>query len=389
MRTYYIFILLLICQACQQKPDLELLTEYGSHLDELDAFEYQYRHHTVYSYTDRPTLRKGIAYFEKNPTDTLIGYNYYVYTEVDPDRYVDFYGGDKAIGLIMNDSIAYFKDLGKYPFYKRVNLPTFHESVLSIGKWTSNDSLQFKISNLEVKDTVISRQKCKMFSFETIGSYYSWWFKKPFGKNKYEVKIAFNSKSKIPVYLQSKIYLKDPDYVLVNAWFSNIVVKRYPKEKLSIESVPEYYRWGIELKKLATNTKAPNFKLPDTNGDSLELSSLKGSYVLLQYGFIGCGPCVLSVPLLNQIQDKYSSKGLKVVGINLYCGSQEKVKTYQIRHGINYEFLWSDNDSIAKLYNITSAPTIYIINEKGIIEYAQNGYSEEKLKVELEKIFGT
>ena len=381
--------MMLLCQACQQKSNLELLAEFGAKLEELDSFEYQFIHHNVYSYTDSPTHRKGTAYFERNPIDTLIGYNYYFYIESKANRFVSFYGGDKVIVLMMNDSVAYLKDLRKYPFYKRVTHPVFHESVLSIGKWASNDSLQFKISNLEAVDTVISNQNCKMFSYETLGSFYHWWFKKPFGKNRFEVKVAFNSKTKEPVYMQSKMYMRDPDYSLANVWISNMVDKRYSREKLSIESVPDYYNWGLVQKKLSIDTKAPNFRLPDSNGDYMEFSSLEGNYVLLQFGFIGCGPCAMSIPLLNNIQDRYSKLGLKVIGVNLYCENQDKVKAYQERHKIKYKFLWSDSDSIANQYEITSAPTIYIINEKGIIEYSENGVNEEKLNAQLEKIFGT
>ncbi|RLD69096.1 MAG: hypothetical protein DRI98_10955 [Bacteroidetes bacterium] len=389
IRYFNLLVLLTIVISCQKKSDLEQLIEYGAHLEEMEAFEYQVDHLTEYSYTDKPTLRKGIAYFEKNVEDTLLGYNYYFYTETDRGRYISFYGGDQQIGLIMHDSVAYLKDLRKYVDYKAVSNPFFYESILSIGKWLSPDSLGFTISNLEVRDTVISSKKCRLFSFTTTGAHYNWMYWETKTRNKYDVKIAFNIKNRTPVYLRSKLYLKNPDYVLSTVHFSNLHEKRYPREKLSIESVPEYYQWGIRRSKLALNTKGPSFKLPNTNGDSLELSTLMGKYVIVQFGWIGCGPCVKSIPLLNQIKEKYASKGLEVIGVNLNCGSQEKVRTYQERHNINYNFLWSDNDSITQRYKITAAPTLYIIDNKGTIIYAQIGYNEEKLKVQLEKLFGT
>jgi len=385
----YFLALLLVTQSCHEKTDIEVLIEYGTHLRELKAFEYQVIHKTTYSYTDQITTRKGLAYFEGNSEDTILGYNYYFNFERDPWQFISFYAGDKEINLRLNDSVAYLRDLSALPFYKVVDQPLFMESILSIEKWITDDSIKSKISFLELKDTIISKHKCKLFSFETDASYFNWWYKKPLGTNKYDLRIAFEIKSRMPVYLQSKMYFKDSEYALMDVWFSHLVEKRYSKEKLSIESVPEYYNWGIEQKKLALNTIGPNFNLPDTFGDSLELHSLRGNYVLLQFGFIGCGPCAKSIPQLNQIDKRYNSKGLKVIGVNLYCGSQDKVRAYQERHNIDYDFLWSDNDSIANKYQVTSAPTIYILNDRGEIIYVQIGYDEKKLNLQLESIFGT
>jgi thiol-disulfide isomerase/thioredoxin len=284
--------------------------------------------------------------FEKNVEDTLLGYNYYFYTERDRGRYISFYDGDQQIGLNMHDSVAYLKDLRKYVDYKAVSNPFFSESILSIGKWLSRDSLGYTISNLEVRDTIISSKKCKLFSFTTTSSHYNWYYWETVPRGRYEVEIAFSIKSKTPVYLRSKMYFQGSDYALSTVGFSNLIDKRYSIEKLSIESVPEYYQWGIRQTKLALNTKGPNFNLPNTNGDSFELSTLIGRYVIVQFGWIGCGPCVKSIPLLNQIEEKYASIGLEVIGVNLNCGSQEKVRSYQERHNINYSFLWSHNDSM-------------------------------------------
>jgi len=54
---------------------------------------------------------------------------------------------------------------------------------------------------------------------------------------------------------------------------------------------------------------------------------------------------------------------------------------------MNYD-LWTGNDSIAKLYNITSAPTIYIIDDKSLSVYSNNGFAENDVKRELQKILG-
>ncbi len=61
---------------------------------------------------------------------------------------------------------------------------------------------------------------------------------------------------------------------------------------------------------------APAFSLPGGSG-TVSLQGLQGQLVLVDFWASWCGPCKLSLPWLAQLQQRYGSRGLQVVAINL------------------------------------------------------------------------
>jgi thiol-disulfide isomerase/thioredoxin len=62
---------------------------------------------------------------------------------------------------------------------------------------------------------------------------------------------------------------------------------------------------------------APAFKLQTLDGKSVELSDFKGKVVILDFWATWCGPCVASLPHLNDLYKELSGQGLKVIAMNL------------------------------------------------------------------------
>jgi len=62
---------------------------------------------------------------------------------------------------------------------------------------------------------------------------------------------------------------------------------------------------------------APNFTLEDISGKPLSLNDIKGKVVIVDFWATWCGPCVMSIPELVDLQDKYKAKGLVVIGISV------------------------------------------------------------------------
>ena len=88
----------------------------------------------------------------------------------------------------------------------------------------------------------------------------------------------------------------------------------------SFVSIARSIEHGHELAKLI-GTKAPAIEIEDwANGDPLTADELKGKVVLLDFWAIWCGPCVATFPHLREWQEKYSDKGLVIIGMTRYYG---------------------------------------------------------------------
>ena len=60
-----------------------------------------------------------------------------------------------------------------------------------------------------------------------------------------------------------------------------------------------------------------DFKLPGANGDSIQLSSLKGKVVLLDFWASWCVPCRFSNKQLVKLYADYKDQGLEILSVSL------------------------------------------------------------------------
>lgn len=128
------------------------------------------------------------------------------------------------------------------------------------------------------------------------------------------------------------------------------------------------------------------WKLPDLNTDSqINLASLKGNVVLLDFWFKGCHPCPLSIPRLNNINSKFAKDDFKIFGIEYEeRASRESLLKYIKENNVEYSNLY-EGKKLALSYGITSGPTFMIIDKLGKIIYVKSGFSEDHMN-EIEDI---
>jgi len=66
---------------------------------------------------------------------------------------------------------------------------------------------------------------------------------------------------------------------------------------------------------IANGTVAPNFIAKDLLGEMVDLNTLKGKVVLLNFWFINCPPCRMEMPDLNELKNEYKDQEVVFIGI--------------------------------------------------------------------------
>ena len=132
---------------------------------------------------------------------------------------------------------------------------------------------------------------------------------------------------------------------------------------------------------------APNFQLKNLDGQSVSLSDLQGKPVLINFWASWCQPCVLEMPLLQEIYDDWSSEDLVLVTINV-GESSSKVEKFIQGLGLSLPVLLDIKAEVAQQYGIRFFPTTLFIDKNGIIKDRKLGMLTSKSEIEsiLKKI---
>lgn len=130
--------------------------------------------------------------------------------------------------------------------------------------------------------------------------------------------------------------------------------------------------------------KAPDFKLESFAGDSVSLQSLRGNVVVLDFWATWCGPCREAHPHLQKLHEDLQDQGLIVLGIN--SEDEQTVESYMDHNNYTFTNLVDLNQSVAESYNITTIPSVYIIDREGMISSHLLGYQpESRLRKAIDK----
>ncbi len=132
---------------------------------------------------------------------------------------------------------------------------------------------------------------------------------------------------------------------------------------------------------------APDFSLKAVAGGkgTVSLKSLRGKVVLVDFWGTFCEPCKKSFPKLQDLNTKFSTSGLRIVGISEdESDDKDKIPGFADTYGAKFTLGWDEDKTVAKSYKPQTMPSSFIIDKKGVVRYAHVGYHDGE-EVEVEK----
>jgi cytochrome c biogenesis protein CcmG/thiol:disulfide interchange protein DsbE len=108
---------------------------------------------------------------------------------------------------------------------------------------------------------------------------------------------------------------------------------------------------------------APDFALQKVDGETVQLSELRGEVVLINFWATWCIPCAVEMPT---IQARYNQGGFEVLAVN-FDESAEEVQAYLDELGLDFPALLDSGGHVQSLYRVRGYPSTFFVDREGVI----------------------
>lgn len=138
---------------------------------------------------------------------------------------------------------------------------------------------------------------------------------------------------------------------------------------------------------LQPGDEAPLWNLAQANGAEgmLSLESHRGRVVLLDFWSTSCPPCLMQIPVLKQIRADFPD--VEVIGVAVGGEPLAVLKQFAAQRNVQYPIVGDLKGIAATTYNVHSLPTMFIVDEKGVIVATHQGFwPHDALKAEVRKV---
>ena len=177
-------------------------------------------------------------------------------------------------------------------------------------------------------------------------------------------------------------------FVPLDQKYASALAKRFYKDFPNSPLAKHYYD---QLPKAppSVGDVAPNIALANPEGNTMELTDLKGKVVLLDFWASWCGPCRRENPNVVKAYNEYKDKGFTVFSVSLDNNKDRWLGAIQ-KDGLVWENHVSDlkgwKSAGAKKYGVRGIPATFLIDEKGVIRAVnvRGGRLEKELNKLLE-----
>jgi cytochrome c biogenesis protein CcmG/thiol:disulfide interchange protein DsbE len=126
------------------------------------------------------------------------------------------------------------------------------------------------------------------------------------------------------------------------------------------------------LPPIAKGQPAPEIAGTTLDGSTLDLASLRGRPVVVNFWGPTCAPCRTEFPLLASKLADHAADGLAIVGI-LTDDGPDAARTFVAEERATWPTVIDPNAALKKTYRVVGRPQSYFIDRAGILRSIQIG----------------
>ena len=126
---------------------------------------------------------------------------------------------------------------------------------------------------------------------------------------------------------------------------------------------------------------APNFTLPSIYDDkpNIDLASLRGKTVYVDFWASWCAPCLRSMPAYNELYKRYHGQGLEFVAINVDNPIEDGLD-FLLDTPLNFLIPSDPDGEVTERFGVIGMPTSYLIDPTGKVRLVHIGFRDGDLE---------
>lgn len=128
---------------------------------------------------------------------------------------------------------------------------------------------------------------------------------------------------------------------------------------------------------------APQISFSTMDGKTINLSDLKGSVTYVDFWATWCPPCRKSFPWMQEMHERYSDMGLKIIAVSL-DNKGSLVERFLKEYPVDFIIAHDPKSTSAKAFKVQAMPSSYLIDKAGNITVTHLGFRDSD-KDKLEK----
>lgn len=146
----------------------------------------------------------------------------------------------------------------------------------------------------------------------------------------------------------------------------------YEKDGYVVRSLEPYLEQKTTL--VQPGGKVPEFDLPTGLESAPRL-------VLLDFWYMSCGPCILSLPHIDTLYQSYKAKGLLVLGVNKSDKDQEKARAFLKKRGGSYSTVFDEAVHLIQPLGVRAYPSVVLFDPVSReVLYVHEGFGESSIQ---------
>lgn len=371
-----VFLILLFCfigNVIGQESHLRLLDKFFRNRNQHTSLSYdvEYKMKTfamedTLSYSARVEL-------VKNEADTIFGGN----LVLDLNSLWLGYNGEDVIKAFVDSSRLILADPHRYPgIYIQ---STFYNDLIDYGFLKSNTGMlqyfQDTIYQVTVKDSILNGRPCLvlMILLPDHDIIYN-----------QSIFVALDTNELFIVNRKYSAYFQGNEQY--SEWtFSNLEYHDNPIiHKLEKENILKFNRienYEFDTLRYASMRKFDYANLSGKilNQDKyIRLDEVKSPFILLDFWYSACFPCIKSIPMVNDLYKNYVDKGMVVYGVNLIddeIAKKSRLEKFIKSNPMYYQSIMVDDALNEQIY-VEGYPMIIVLDNNYKVIYKEVGYNE-------------